>query len=77
MDFYSIKMLIKKNLSIRFFYFDIYLAQEQNKTFKLYSNEVHGFKRSLIALKGCLNPWTSLEKSLKVLTSSWAKYMSK
>ena len=46
MDFYSIKMLIKKNLSIRFFYFDIYLAQEQDKTFKLYSNEVHGFKRS-------------------------------
>ena len=51
MDFYSIKMLIKKNLSIRFFYFDIYLAQEQDKTFKLYSNEVHGFKRSWIAFE--------------------------
>ena len=44
MDFYSIKMLIKKNLSIRFFYFDIYLAQEQDKAFKLYSNEIHGLK---------------------------------
>ena len=51
MDFYSIKMLIKKNLSIRFFYFDIYLAQEKDKTFKLYSNEVHGFKRPLIAFE--------------------------
>ena len=58
MDFYSIKMLIKKNLSIRFFHFDIYLAQEQDETFKLYSNEDHGFKRSWMAFE--------FEKSMKI-----------
>ena len=67
MDFYSIKMLIKKNLSIRFFYFDIYLAQEQDKTFKLYSNEVHGFKHSLRAFE--------FEKIIKIYIITRKNYL--
>ena len=46
-DYHSIKMLIKKILSIIFFHFDIHLAQEQEKNFKLNSNDVHGFKHPL------------------------------
>ena len=34
-----------------FFYFDLYLNQEQYKTCKLCSNEFHGFKRPLRAFE--------------------------
>ena len=44
--------------SIISLHFDKYIAQKQEKTFKLYSNEVHAFKRSLIAFE--------LEKTMKI-----------
>ena len=51
-------------LAIRFFYSDIYLAQELDKTFELYSNEVHDSKR----------PWRAFEfekKTIKIYIMGW------
>ena len=36
---------------MKFFYFEIYLAQEQDKTFKLYSNEVRSLNHPLRAFE--------------------------